>query len=154
MSYDYLWIRLRVKGGAYGCMSGFGMSGEGYFVSYRDPNLRETNEVYNDVVSYLENFDIDERDMTKYVIGAISDMDTPLSSSAKGARGLSAYFSGVTQEMLQKERDEVLSATVEDVRALAKLVKAILDTGSLCVVGNASQIEGEKELFGTIESLS
>lgn len=154
MSYDYLWIRLRVKGGAYGCMSGFGMSGEGYFVSYRDPNLRETNEVYNDVVSYLENFDIDERDMTKYVIGAISDMDTPLSPSAKGARGLSAYFSGVTQEMLQKERDEVLSATVEDVRALAKLVKAILDTGSLCVVGNASQIEGEKELFGTIESLS
>lgn len=154
MSYDYLWIRLRVKGGAYGCMSGFGMSGEGYFLSYRDPNVRETNEVYDEVVSYLEQFDIDERDMTKYVIGTISDMDVPLLPSAKGSKGLSAYFSGVTEEMLQKERDEVLSATVEDIRGLAGIVKAVLETGSLCVVGNAKQIEDAKDMFGEIKNLS
>ncbi|MDO4296171.1 MAG: insulinase family protein [bacterium] len=154
LSYDYLWIRLRVKGGAYGCMSSFGMSGAGYFVSYRDPNVRETNQVYEEVLSYLEQFDIDERDMTKYVIGAISNLDTPLSPSAKGIKGLNAYFTGVTEEMLQKERDEVLTATVEDIRALAKPIRAILETGSICAVGNAQKIEEAAELFGEIQSLS
>ena len=154
MSYDYLWIRLRVKGGAYGCMSGFGRSGEGYFVSYRDPNVSETNKVYEEVISYLENFDIDERDMTKYVIGTISYMDTPMLPLAKGQQGLSAYLSGVTEEMLQKERDEVLGATVQDIRNLAGIVAAVLKTGSLCVIGNAAQIEKDAQMFGEVESLA
>lgn len=154
MSYDYLWIRLRVKGGAYGCMSGFGRSGEGYFVSYRDPNVSESNQVYEEVISYLETFDIDERDMTKYVIGTISDLDVPHLPSAKGKRGLSAYFSGVTEEMLQKERDEILGATVQDIRNLAGLVEAVLKTGSICVIGNAAQIEKDAKMFGEVKSLA
>ncbi len=153
LSYDYLWLNIRVKGGAYGCMSGFGRSGEGYLVSYRDPNLRETNQVYEGVVDYLRQFEADERDMTKFVIGTISDLDTPLTPSIRGSRGLSAYLSGVTQEMLQKERDQVLSATVEDIRALADIVKAVLDTGAFCVVGNEDKIEGAKDLFGETKNL-
>ncbi len=153
MSYDYLWTNIRVKGGAYGCMSGFGRSGEGYFVSYRDPNLKETNEVYEGVVTYLKNFQTDERDMTKFVIGTISDLDMPLTPSIRGARGLSAYLSGVTQEMMQQERDQVLEAEPEDIRALAGLVKAVLDTGSFCVVGNEEKILANKEMFREIKNL-
>lgn len=154
MSYDYLWLNVRVKGGAYGCMSGFGRSGEGYFVSYRDPNLRETNAIYEGIIPYLENFNVDERDMTKYVIGSISNLDTPLTPSVRGARGLSAYLSGITEEMMQTERDQVLNATAADIRALAPIVQAILDTGSFCVVGNAEKIEANKEMFGRIDNLS
>lgn len=153
MSYDYLWINVRVKGGAYGCMSGFGRSGEGYFVSYRDPNLRETNEVYEGVVKYLEDFDADERDMTKFVIGTVSDLDMPLTPSIRGSRGLSAYLSGVTQEMMQQERDEVLKAQPEDIRALSGLVKAVLNTGSFCVIGNEEKIQANKDMFREIKNL-
>lgn len=153
LSYDYLWTNLRVKGGAYGCMSGFGRSGEGYFVSYRDPNLVETNRIYEGITEYLEQFDVDERDMTKYVIGTISALDTPLNPSDKGARGLSAYLSGVTNEMLQKERDEILNAGPEDIRKLSGIIKAILDTGSLCTIGNDEKIEASRTLFGEIKNL-
>ncbi len=153
LSYDYLWLNLRVKGGAYGCMSGFGRSGEGYFVSYRDPNLAETNEVYEKIVEYLEQFDVDERDMTKYVIGTISALDTPLTPSDKGARGLSAYLSGVTDEMLQEERNQILAARPEDIRKLAGIVKAILGTGSMCVIGNDDKVEKNRELFGEVKNL-
>ena len=142
-----------VKGGAYGGMSGFGRSGEGDFVSYRDPNLAETNQVYEQIVEYLAQFDVDERDMTKYVIGTISALDTPLTPSDKGARGLSAYLSGVTNEMLQKERDQILAAECEDIRALSKIVKAILDTKSFCVVGNDEKVENSKQLFGEVKNL-
>ena len=153
LSYDYLWINLRVKGGAYGCMSGFGRSGEGYLVSYRDPNLAETNAIYEGIPAYLENFTVDERDMTKYVIGTISDVDTPLTPSIKGSRGLSAYLSGVTEEMLQKERDQILSATQEDIRALAPIVQAVLNTGSLCVIGNEEKVKSQETMFNEVKNL-
>ena len=154
LSYDYLWLNIRVIGGAYGCMSGFGRSGEGYLVSYRDPNLKETNEIYEGIPAYLEQFDPDERDMTKYVIGTISNLDAPLTPSVKGSRGLSAYLSGVTEEMMQTERDQVLQATKEDIRALAAHVRAVLQTGSFCVVGNEEKIEANRAMFGEVSSLT
>ena len=154
LSYDYLWLNIRVKGGAYGCMSGFGRSGEGYLVSYRDPNLKETNDIYEGIPAYLEQFDPDDRDMTKYVIGTISNLDAPLTPSVKGSRGLSAYLSGVTEEMMQTERDQILSATKEDIRALAAQVRAILNTGSFCVVGNEEKIEANRTMFGEVANLT
>ncbi len=153
LSYDYLWINIRVKGGAYGCMSSVGRSGEGYFVSYRDPNVKETDRIYEGIPEYLEQFDADERDMTKYVIGTISDLDTPLTPSLKGARGLSAWYSGVTDEMLKKERDEILNAKPEDIRALAGIVREILKTGALCVIGNEEAMKKDQELFGELRPL-
>ena len=154
LSYDYLWLNIRVKGGAYGCMSGFGRSGEGYLVSYRDPNLKETNDIYEGIPAYLEAFDPDERDMTKYVIGTISNLDAPLTPSVKGSRGLSAYLSGVTEEMMQTERDQILGADKEDIRALAAQVRAVLATGSFCVVGNEEKIEANRGMFGEVSSLT
>lgn len=154
LSYDYLWMNIRVKGGAYGCMSGFGRSGEGYLVSYRDPNLKETNDIYEGIPAYLEAFDPDERDMTKYVIGTISNLDAPLTPSVKGSRGLSAYLSGVTEEMMQTERDQILGAAKEDIRALAAQVRAVLATGSFCVVGNEEKIEANRGMFGEVSSLT
>ena len=85
--------------------------------------------------------------MTKYVIGTISDIDTPLTSSLQGSRGLSAWYSGVTDEMLKKEREEILNATVEDIRALAPITKAILETGAVCVVGNEDKIKADSEIY-------
>ena len=153
LGYDYLWINVRVKGGAYGVMNGAGRSGDGYFVSYRDPNLKETNQVFEGVVPYLENFEADERDMTKYVIGTISDLDTPLLPPYKGAKADSAWFSGVTDEMLAQERREILTAQPEDIRALAGVIRAILAQGSLCAIGNQEKIRENREMFGEIKNL-
>lgn len=153
MNYEYLWMNLRVKGGAYGCMSNFGRNGDGVFVSYRDPNLADTNQIYEGIPAYLRDFSIDERDMTKYVIGTISDVDTPLTPSLKGSRNLSFYLTGVTDEMIQRERDEILGVTQEDIRKLADIVQAALDTGALCVIGNEEQIKADRGMFGEIKNL-
>ena len=66
MGYEYLWQNIRVKGGAYGCMSNFNRIGEGYFVSYRDPNLERTMEIYEGVADYLRTFTVSDFDMNKY----------------------------------------------------------------------------------------
>ena len=153
MGYDYLWINIRVKGGAYGCMSGFGKNGDTYFASYRDPKLRATNEIYEKIPEYLKEFDADERDMTKYIIGTISEMDTPLTPISRGRRSLICYLGHITDEELQKERDAVLSGTAEDIRALAPLVQAVLEEQDLCVIGNEETLRAEKEMFMELKNL-
>lgn len=153
MSYEYLWVNIRVKGGAYGCMCSFSRRGDSFFVSYRDPHLRGTNEIYEKIPAWLEAFDADEREMTKSIIGAISEMDTPLTPSGRGARSLNAYFEQITEEQVQKERDEVLSATPKQIRALAPLVRAILGENALCVVGNEEKIQDARELFLAVRAL-
>lgn len=153
LSYDYLWMNLRVKGGAYGCMSGFRRNGESFFVSYRDPNLRNTLKVYQGVPEYIRNFRADEREMTKYIIGTISGKDVPKTPQMQGNLSKTAYFCGVTQEMVQKERDQILDATVEDMRALAPLVEAVLSDESICTVGSEKTIREEQDLFREIKPL-
>lgn len=153
LSYDYLWINVRVKGGAYGCMNTFLRSGESYFVSYRDPNLSDTLDVYDRIPEYIKSFSPDERDMTKYIIGTFSALDTPMNPEAKGSRSLSAYLEGITYEQIQKERNEILNAQPEDIRRLADLVEAVLKKDSICVIGNENMIKESAWLFENVEKL-
>ena len=153
LSYDYLWINVRVKGGAYGCMTAFLRSGESYFVSYRDPNLKATNEVYEKIPEYIRNFSPDERDMTKYIIGTFSALDTPLNPEAKGSRSMSAYLEGIEFEQVQRERDQILNAKKEDINALADLVQSILDDNNLCVIGNENAVKEAADIFDVTEKL-
>lgn len=153
MSYEYLWINIRVKGGAYGCMSSFLRTGESYFVSYRDPNLGKTIDIYEHIPDYLRSFTADERDMTKYVIGTFGSLDTPMNPEAKGSRSMSAYLQELPFEQIQRERDEILHATPEDIRNLADLIASVLEDDSLCVIGNENAIRAESGLFDSVQTL-
>jgi len=153
LNYDYLWLNVRVQGGAYGCMTKINRNGNMSVVSYRDPNLRKTNEVYEKIADYIRDFDVSERDMTKFVIGAVSALDMPLSPSQRGQRGLHMYMEGVSEEVLQKERDEVLNATPDDIRKLSDLIDGVMKQNCLCVIGNEDIIEENAEMFDSISQL-
>lgn len=153
MGYEYLWNEVRVKGGAYGCMSNFGRTGDCYFVSYRDPNLRETIEVFEKAADFVETFDADERTITKLMIGSLSEWDVPKNPSAKGSYALSAYMSHVTYEDEQRIRDELLSADSAKIRSLASYIRALMEMESLCVVGNEGKIREAESLFDHVENL-
>lgn len=154
MSYEYLWMQVRVKGGAYGCMCQFGKTGESYFVSDRDPNLEKTIEVYEKAADFVAGFDADERTMTQYIIGAVSALDMPLTPAAWGTYSLAGYMTGLAFEKVQKERDELLSADAETIRKLAAHIRAFMEDDCLCVVGNEDRIKAQKGLFGSVEYLT
>ncbi len=152
MGYDYLWTNVRVKGGAYGCMCSFGKTGESYFVSYRDPNLEKTVAVYEAAADYVEHWQGDEEELTQYLIGAISELDTPKTPQDIGNFSLGGYLTGQTEEELQRERDEILAVDVESIRALAKHIRAFLSDDCLCVLGREDKIK-EADGFGRKEQL-
>lgn len=153
MGYDYLWNQVRVKGGAYGCMCGFYKNGDGYFVSYRDPNLQKTIEVYENAAQYIKNAKLDERMVTQFIIGAISELDTPMTPATKGLYSMGGYLTGLSMERVQKEREELLATTRETLCGLYKYVQAFMDGEYLCVIGNGEKIKENKELFYKVEQL-
>lgn len=153
LSYDYLWNEVRVKGGAYGVMCAFTNDGVGYMVSYRDPNLTGTDKVYQGIPEYLRNFSADERDMMKYIIGTVSDLDTPLTPRAKGARSFTAFMTEITNEDMQKERDDVLAADKDKVRQTADMVEAVLSDGYICVLGGEEKVKQAEDLFDSTKLL-
>lgn len=154
LNYDYLWNEVRVKGGAYGVGCRFNREGDGYFTSYRDPNLSSTLEVYRKAVEYLRNYDADEREITKTIIGTMSSIDTPLTPSMKGKRSLNAYIKRISFDELQKERDDVLACSLEDIRKAADVIEKVVSKDNICVIGNEKHIKDEAELFDNISVLS
>ena len=153
MGYEYLWTNILVKGGAYGCMCGVGRLGDCYFVSYRDPNLGQTIQVYEEAADFIAHYEADERTMTQYIIGTFSQLDMPLTAAAKGRRSREAYMRGITLDMIQQERDEIIAAQPEDIRGLAEYIRAFMEDDCLCVVGSEQKIKAEADKFMKIENL-
>lgn len=150
LRYEYLWTRIRVQGGAYGANAAFDRNGVLYFSTYRDPQLKNSLEAFRALPAWLETLELTGREMTKYVIGTMSGVDTPLTNSAKVSRAVLQELTGVTEEARQKTRDEILDVTPADIRALAPVIADVLADGYTCVVGGQQAIEDAKEEFGRI----
>ncbi|MCR5747236.1 MAG: insulinase family protein [Lachnospiraceae bacterium] len=153
MGYDYLWNNIRVLGGAYGCGATFLRNGDAYMSTYRDPHLKNSIKVFEEAVDYIKKFDVSDRDMTKFVIGTISDVDTPLTPVMEGMRSLAAYMSRISFEDSQRERDEVLSCTQSKIRELAPYIEAIMKADTLSVVGAEAKLDANKDIFGKVDNL-
>lgn len=150
MRYEYLWNRIRVQGGAYGAFAQFERNGNMVYGSYRDPNLAETLHVYDEAAQYIADFHVSEREMTKYVIGTISGIDSPLTPSLKGERAAENYFQHITKQDIEQERREILDITEAQVRGLAPLVDACIKQNLVCVLGGEEKIQQSKSLFADL----
>ena len=153
LRYGYLWTKIRVQGGAYGANAHFERLGFTFFSSYRDPNLIESLAAYKSLPDYLSNFAATEREMTKYVIGTMSGVDVPLTNAMHLDRATTIYRMGLTLEESQKIRDQILDVTVEDIRALAPVVKDVLADNYFCVVGSQNKITENKTIFSSIKNV-
>jgi Zn-dependent M16 (insulinase) family peptidase len=138
---SYLWDKIRVQGGAYGAFSRFSQqSGVFTYLSYRDPNLLDTLDVYNKTPEYLRTLSLSDDDLTKSIIGAIGVLDAYQLPDAKGDTALARYLLGETDESRQKTRDEVLGTTAADFRAFADVLDAVRREGSVVVLGAADAL--------------
>jgi hypothetical protein len=150
LSTDWLQTQIRVIGGAYGGFCSISPSGNLTFNSYRDPNLGATFETFKNTVEYLQTFDADEQAMTRYIIGTIAEMDTPLTPSQIGNKALSMYFTKLSDADRQRDRDDVLSTDPSHIREFSRLIADVLKQDAVCVYGNAEKLTSEKHLFKTL----
>jgi len=152
LDLEYLWNRVRVQGGAYGCGCQFLKNGSLYFYSYRDPNIEKTFSAYDETESFLNNFRTDEREMTKYVLGTVNALDRPRSNAEKSDLAVARHLCQITPQGIQKERDEILSTTVDELKEFIPLLQKAMAENILCTVGNITLIEEQKSLYQSIVS--
>lgn len=147
LSTDWLQNQIRVKGGAYGGFSGITPGGLVYFASYRDPNLRETLNVFDLTPDYIRKFSASETAMTRYIIGAIAGIDQPKTPSQKGSAAMHWYYEQTTREQLNADRLKILGTTPEDIRNMAAMIHDVLSQNNYCVYGNETKISEHESLF-------
>lgn len=150
LSTEHLYKELRVKGGAYGGGGGFRQDGLMFFYSYRDPNLQESLEVYNGVADSLKAFDVNRREMDKFILGVISSLDYPKTPETIGVEAGVNYITGMNKELTQKIRDEVLSTNVEDIRGFAEIIEKVMADNHYAVVGSETKVKENSALFDEI----
>lgn len=137
----WLWDRVRVQGGAYGGMCLFdNLSGMLAYLSYRDPNLLATLQVYDDAPGYLRRVALSQGDVDKIIIGVVGQMDRYELPDAKGFTSMARYLNGDSDEIRQRLRDEVLSTTVADVRAFADLLDEVARQGLVVALGSEQAV--------------
>ena len=147
LRYEYLWTKIRVQGGAYGATARFDRNGTMFFASYRDPKLKESLQAYYDMPSWLEKLELSERELTKYIIGTISGLDTPLTNSMRLEQAGVYHLKQVDTAMRQQMRSEIIDLTNADLQKLAPLIRDTLSEKYLCVVGSRQSIEANKNIF-------
>lgn len=146
LTFEYLWSEVRVKGGAYGTGFRVNMSNDLIATSYRDPSPGKTLDIFDHCADAVEQFCSSGSDLSKYILGAMTDADPLLSALELIATAEGRYFRRMTQADAARYRRELLECTPEQLRRLATLLRGAAEKGSYCIVGGAQQLDecGEK----------
>jgi presequence protease len=143
LSTSWLWDKVRVQGGAYGGQCMFDRYSGGFtFVSYRDPNLLATLDIYDRTADFLKKADLDAAELTRNIIGTIGDVDTYRLPDAKGFASMQRHLIGDTDAARQKMREEILATTAVDIRNFGEALAQIAAKGRIVVLGSEQAIEG------------
>jgi Zn-dependent M16 (insulinase) family peptidase len=137
----WLWDKVRVQGGAYGGLCSLDhRTGNFTFLSYRDPNLLETLDIYDNTPDFLKRTELDETELTRSIIGTIGDVDAYQLPDAKGYTSMKRYLTGEGDDIRQRWRDEILGARIADFRAFADALSELIDHGQVLVLGSEQAI--------------
>ncbi|RZC45631.1 hypothetical protein C5167_038585 [Papaver somniferum] len=146
ISNTWLWDRVRVSGGAYGGFCNFDThSGVFSYLSYRDPNLLKTLDVYDGTANFLRELEMDDDTLTKAIIGTIGDVDSYQLPDAKGYTSLQRYLLGITEEERQQRREQILSTSVSDFKEFSNALEAVKDKGVVVAVASAADVSAANE---------
>lgn len=137
----YLWEKIRVQGGAYGAFANFSRhSGAFTLVSYRDPNLAATLDVYDKAAAWLRGVELSDLERTRAIIGAISSYDPYMLPDAKGGVSMRRYLLGDSDEDVQRVREEILSTTVRHIRDFGDVLQAAMEKARVVVLGSSEAL--------------
>ncbi len=147
INFDYLWNKIRIKGGAYGTGFSINRYNEIYFWSYRDPNLTKTIDIYKDISKFIENLSISDTDLNKFKIGALNTFNQLMSPNEKSSISLKYYLSDIDIKEFDKIITEIKNTKIEDLKSLKSLFENIKEKNHICVVSSKKNIEENQKIF-------
>ncbi|KAL4913451.1 Metalloenzyme, LuxS/M16 peptidase-like protein [Aspergillus aurantiobrunneus] len=133
LTHNYLHPEIREKGGAYGAGASNGpVKGFFAFTSYRDPNPANTLKVFQNSGIFARDRAWSDREINEAKLGIFQGLDAPVSVDEEGTR---YFMSGITHEMDQRWREQVLDVTAKDVNEAAQTFLVDGNRCSVCLLG-------------------
>ena len=151
LTFDFLWNEVRVRGGAYGIRANINpMRNMLLLSSFRDPHVERTYQIFESIPTYLREFSADESEMTKYVIGAVSVLDSPELPARSAYSADMRSFAGLSDECMQLYREETIDTTAEQIRQYAEILAPVFRHAVICTVGASDKVQAAKGIFDKI----
>jgi len=149
LSNSYLYKYIRVQGGAYGGMSSFDATqGIFAFLSYRDPHIAETLNIFQEAQKFYSQNDMNADDLEKAIISTLSALDKPLDPSGRGYVAMIRHFAGATDPMRQSFRDQIFAATPRKVReTLSEYFEKAAQFGAVAVYSAQEKLDAANKLL-------
>ncbi|MBO4276904.1 MAG: insulinase family protein [Clostridia bacterium] len=141
LNYSYLWNEIRVQGGAYGCGFYGRPNGDLTCYSYRDPQPGRSLDIFNGAAEFVRAFCAENPDITKHIIGSVTDLDPLMNAEDKMDFAESAWIRGVTYEELCKRYTQLLNTGCGDLLDLCGLLSDIAEDNKYAVVGGKAQLD-------------
>jgi hypothetical protein len=143
LSSGYLYKHIRVQGGAYGGMSQYDpMSGTFAMLSYRDPNITNTLNVYREAADFISRNKISQEELEKTIIGTIGSLDKPMDPSSRGYIAMIRDFTGLTDESRLQFRNSILDMTPEQLlEAASHYLAAAANSAVVSVYASSDNLQ-------------
>lgn len=154
LSREYLHNKIRAQGGAYGAGISIDRTGNIITYSYRDPNLKYTIDVYNNMADFIDSLNISQSELINFIIGTISRIDSATTPHMKGQISTIRFISNITYDDIQKNRDEILNTNLSDIKECSLIIKDAMDKNYICVLGNENIIKQDEKLFTNLVKLN
>ncbi|TLM62292.1 MAG: peptidase M16 [Deltaproteobacteria bacterium] len=131
---NFLHREIREKGGAYGGLAGYNADGGLLsLLSYRDPHLLRTLEVYRQGVEWACRGDFSEEMIREAILATFGELDRPLSPGGRGHREFLCQQQGLSIALRQRLRDGILAVGGHSLAEVAR--RYLLERFSESAVG-------------------
>jgi Zn-dependent M16 (insulinase) family peptidase len=151
ISENYITPKIRFGYGAYDNIVNFSATSF-MMVSYRDPNIKETFDVYKELPEFIRNISLTQEELDRYILKAFSSYTATTGELSGASNTINNYLMGKSTEDQLKVLQEIKSTTVQDVKDSAAMFEALLENGAYSTVGSAEKISANKELYDSILS--
>lgn len=138
-----LYKKIRVEGGAYGGFSVYApLSGQLAMLSYRDPHLERTLEVYDSAIDWFIQEGLGPDELRTTIIGAVGKLDRPMDPAEKGWQAMRRILLGLTDNDRQRFRRGLLATDAAAMRGCATdILRAALPSAPQAVYAPRERIE-------------
>ena len=146
LSFDYLWNKVRVQGGAYG--TGFRPDGMGFVstYSYRDPTPARSIGINKELGPYLRSFCADKTPLGSFIIASVASTEPLLAPAQRGLMADKLWFSGYTYEIQKEIRAQMLHTDYEKLLWCADVADAMAENGRVAAIGQEGQLAAFEDL--------
>lgn len=149
VSDTYLYPMLRDEYGVYSVMH-YGSDDGVYIVSYRDPNVKQTFDVYEQLPALVSGTTVSQETIDGYILSSYSGYALSSGELTGALNAILNTLSGIDQTETIDNMKSLKSVTPETLTRYADMYTALIEKGMISTSGSAAVIAANADRYDTV----